>query len=197
MNLEWHATGEWIYDFLSSEGAPAWIQAIGSLLALGIAIRVSKTAINHAASVKRKTIFAIAEAAHSHACNLRKAIDGMSWPETNFIPLYEVYHKSVIESTVKALQGIPMHELGSSKAVLAMLSLTDQMAFLGTAVEVILLGPHQHSGVIKALSSIDPNEHARRQAICSMAFLALQGNARGHLDRIDKDYESLKLTLQS
>jgi len=105
----------------------------GNRLAFGvwIAIKVSKTVINHAASVKSKAIFAIAEAAHVHACNLRSAIDAMSWPEADNYQIYKVYHKVVIEGIVKALQGVPMHELGSSKGVLAMLSLAYRCETLG------------------------------------------------------------------
>jgi hypothetical protein len=158
---------------------------------------VSRTAINHAASVKRKTIFAIAEAAHVHACNLRNAIDSMSWPEADNSHIYKIYHKVVIEGIVKALQGIPMHELGSSKGVLAMLSLTDQMVFLGTAIEALLLGPNQHPGIITSLNSINLDDHTQRQKVRSMGFSVLQSNARRHLDKIDKDYELLKASLQS
>ena len=197
MHFDWHAIVEWICEMLSKDGAPAWIQAIGSLLALWIAIRVSKTAINHAASVKRKTIFAIVEAAHVHACNLRNGIDAMKWPEADNYQIYKVYHKVVIEGIVKALQGVPMHELGSSKAVLAMLSLTDQMVFLGTSIETLLLGPNQHPGIIKALSGVNQNDHTKRQELCAIGFSTLQSNARGHLDRIDKDYELLKASLKS
>lgn len=197
MHFDWHAIGEWIYDILSKDAAPAWIQAVGSLLALWIAIKVSRTAINHAASAKRKTIFAIAEAAHVHACNLRKAIDAMNWPEVDNSHIYKIYHKVVIEGIVKALQGIPMHELGSSKGVLAMLSLTDQMVFLGTAIEALLLGPNQHPGIITALESIVLDDHTQRQKISATGFKVLQSNARGHLNQIDKDFELLKASLMS
>ena len=196
MSFEWHLLWERTGEILSSEGAPAWIQAIGSVAALFIAIRISRSSINHAASEKRKTIFAIAEAAHTHACNIRKAIDVMGWNSGNNFQIYEVYDKTIIEGVVKALQGVPMHELGSSKAVLAMLSLTDQMVFLGSAVETLLQGPYKHPVLGKALESRDQNDHAQIQRLAATGFSVLQNNARGHLTKIDQDYEALKESLK-
>uniref|UniRef100_UPI003C7E9BC1 hypothetical protein n=1 Tax=Pseudomonas veronii TaxID=76761 RepID=UPI003C7E9BC1 len=188
MSFDWH---------LFWNVAPAWIQAIGSILALVAVILASKIPVNHAASEKRRTIFAIVEAAHSHACNIRKAIDAMGWPTGNNHLIYQVYNKVIIESVVRALQGVPTHELGSSKAVLAMLSLTDQMVFLGSAVETLLNGPLNHPEIKKALESIDQNDHAQRLKLGATGFSVLQSNARGHLDQVDKEYESLKGSLKS
>lgn len=197
MDFDWHAIGKWIYEMFSKEGTPAWVQAIGSILALVVAIIVSKSPVNHAAAVKRKTIFAIAEAAHAHARNIREAIGMMTWPTGDNSQIYKVYDKVVIEGIVKALQGVPMHELGSSKGVLAILSLTDQMVFLGTAVEALLLGPNQHPVIALALDSIEPNDHTQRRKVCATGFSVLQGNVRGHLQKIDEDYESLRESLKS
>lgn len=196
MSFDWHVFGERTFEILSKEGAPAWIQAIGSILALLLAIFVSKIPVNHAASVKRKTIFAIAEATHTHACNIRNGIDAMGWPTGNNYLIYTVYNKVVIEGIVKALQGVPMHELGSSKGVLAMLSLINQMVFLGSAVETLLNGPFNHPEIAKTLNSIDQKDHAERLKLGAMGFSILQANARSHLNQIDKDYESLKESLK-
>ena len=68
-----------------------------------IAIRASKVQVKHAASEKRKTIFAIAEAAHTHAYNIRNAIDVMDWQTGNTYQIYKVYHRVVIEGVVKVL----------------------------------------------------------------------------------------------
>lgn len=192
MSFDWHT----IWEFLSKQDYPAWIQAIGSVAAIVYAVRISRSSINHAASEKRKTIFAIAEAAHTHACNIRKAIDVMAWNSGNNIQIYSVYDKTIIEGVVKALQGVPMHELGSSKAVIAMLSLTDQMVFLGSSVETLLQGPYKHPVLGKALESRDQNDHAQIQRLAATGFSVLQNNARGHLTKIDQDYEALKESLK-
>nr|WP_314487488.1 hypothetical protein [uncultured Pseudomonas sp.] len=194
MSFDWHTIWEKTYELLSSQDLPAWIQAIGSVAAIVYAVRISRSSINHAASAKRKTIFAIAEAAHTHACNIRKAIDVMAWNSGNNIQIYSVYDKTIIEGVVKALQGVPMHELGSSKAVIAMLSLTDQMVFLGSAVETLIQGPYKHPVLGKTLESLD--DHERRQEIAATSFSVLQQNTRGHLTKIDQDYEALKESLR-
>ncbi len=198
MDFDWHTLWERVYTTLSADSAAAWVQAIGSILALVIAIWVSKAPINHAAMVKRKTIFAIVEAAYTHARNIRNAIeatDPQDWPTGNNYLIYKVYNKVVIEGVVKALQGIPMHELGSSKGVLALLSLTDQMVFLGSAIEALLQGPSRHPGMAKAMEGIRSDDYERRQALSITGFKVLKGNACGHLDVIDKDYKALRESL--
>lgn len=194
MSFDWHTIWESICAFFASEGAPAWVQAGGSVAALFIAIWISRSSISHTASAKRKTIFAIVEAAHTHACNIRKAIDVMGFNSGNNIQIYAVYDKTIIEGVVKALQGVPMHELGSSKAVIAMLSLTDQMVFLGSAVETLIQGPYKHPVLGKTLESLD--DHEQRQEIAATGFSVLQQNTRGHLTKIDQDYEALKESLR-
>ena len=178
------------------EGAPAWIQAIGSVAAIVYAVRISRSSINHAASAKRKTIFAIAEAAHTHACNIRKAIDAMGFNSGNNIQIYAVYDKTIIEGVVKALQGVPMHELGSSKAVIAMLSLTDQMVFLGSSVEILLQGPERHPELGKTLENSYRDDYEKRQELAASGYSVLQYNVRVHLNKIDQDYEALKESLR-
>lgn len=198
MSFDWHAIGKWFYEIFSSDGAPAWVQAVGALLALWIAIKVSRTAVDHAADVKRQTIFAIAEAANVYAHTIREPLDKLVWlsNDGNY-PLFQVYHPSVIEGIVRALQGAPMHELGSSKGVLAMLSLTGQMVFLGTAIEALLRGPSQHPEIAKTLASLGPDDQQMRLQVCATGFSVLRSNVRVHLDQIDKDYEALKTSLTS
>lgn len=196
MYLYWHTFWERLYEILSNDGAPAWVQAIGSIAAVVIAIIVSKTPIYHAALIKRQTIFAIAEAAHVHAHKIREAVDKMAWlsADGNY-QIYHVYHPTVIEGVVRALQGVPMHELGSSKAVLAMLSLTGQMVFLSTAVDALILGPNQHPEIAKTLASLGSDDQQMRLQICATGFSVLQQNVRVHLDQIDKDFDSLRESL--
>lgn len=196
MSFDWHLIWEKTCELLSKDAAPAWIQAIGSILALLAVFLVSKIPVNHAASVKRKTIFAMVEATHTHAQNIRSAVDAMQDP-IDTIHIYKVYNNVIIEGVVKALQGIPMHELGSSKGVLAMLSLTDQMVFLGVAVEILLNGPYNHPMMAKTLEDLDKNDHARRLKLAATGFSVLKHNVKVHLDQIDKDFESLKDSLKS
>ncbi|WP_248767621.1 hypothetical protein [Pseudomonas sp. MWU12-2345] len=178
--------------YLSKAEAPAWVQAIGALFALVVAILVPRFQVKKALSEKRKAILAVAEAAYAHACNIRKVIAETDFSEGHVDPrIYDVYHKVIIDGIVKALQGVPMHELGSTNGVLAMLSLTDQMVFLGTAVEAILSGPTQHPELAKTLEAIEPAERKMYREQHTRCFEVLAQNVRTHLNRIYKDYELL------
>lgn len=183
-------------EILSIEWLPAWIQAVGSIFALGVAIYISRSAAKHAELSRRKAILAIAEAAHTHACQIRNAMDMMGLATGNNTQIYKVYHKVVIEGVVKALQGIPMHEVGSSNGVLAILSLSNQMVFLGDSIETLIDGPYKIPSVVNALESIDKGDHARRQEYCARIYENLQNNVRGHLDLIDENFESLKKSIK-
>lgn len=196
MSFDWYTIWESICAFFASEEAPAWVQAGGSVAALFIAIWISRSSIRHAAKAKRKNIYAIAEATHTYACIIRKAIDETEWVTGNNSQIYAVYNKVVIEGIVKALQEVPVHEIGSSKGVLAMLSLINQMEFLGLAVETLLQGPYKHPVLGKSLESLDDTDYrVQRHEVIATGFSVLQQNARGHLNKIDEDYETLKESL--
>ena len=89
-----------------------------------------------------------------------------------------------------------MHELGSSKAVLAMLSLTDQMVFLGSSVEILLQGPERHPELGKTLENSYRDDYEKRQELAASGYSVLQYNVRVHLNIIDQDYEALKESLR-
>ncbi|WP_426101765.1 hypothetical protein [Pseudomonas sp. PSPC3-3] len=186
-----------ITDYLSKPDAPAWVQAIGAIFALVVAILVPHLQVKKALSEKRKAMLAVAEAANAHACNIREVIAATNYTEGHVSPrIHEVYHKVIIEGIVKALQGVPMHELGSTNGVLAMLSLTDQMVFLGNAVEALISGPARHPELSKTLASIEPNDRKSYREANERGFAVLAGNVRIHLNKIYKDYESLVKSVQ-
>lgn len=54
MAAEWLVIWNSVLKFISSDSAPAWVQAVGSIVALYIAIRVSRTSIAHAGLQKQK-----------------------------------------------------------------------------------------------------------------------------------------------
>lgn len=196
MSFECNSFMEYAYEIFSSEATPAWIQAIGSIMALVVAIYLSRRAARCNELSRRKAILAIAAAAHTHACKIRSAVDVMEWGKGANPQIHEVYHRVVIDGVVKALHGIPMHEVGSSDGVLAILSLSDQMVFLGASVEALIDGPYKIPSVVKALESIGKGDHAGRKAYCAQIFGILQNNVRGHLGIIDRDFESLKKYLK-
>ncbi|MNJ47851.1 hypothetical protein D3C77_430230 [compost metagenome] len=194
MHVEWHSIVEWVWGVLSSEGAPAWVQAVGSILALIVAIRVSRLSVEHAGLVRQKSIFSIAEAAHQFASSIRNAIDSIGNEPGSNVHLYGVYHKDVIASVVKALQGVPVHELGSGQQVLAILGLTNQLVFLGAAAEKLLVDPSLLPGYSEAYKSAGSDREQRR-SLRVTAIGVLKANAVRHLDKIDEHFNELKCTL--
>lgn len=196
MQIEWYVIWKDAVEIFSSANTPAWVQAIGSLVGLAIAIYVSKSPIKHAAKARRATIFAIAEAAHAHTQSIRAAVDSLDWKTGSNIEIYKVYHKSVIEGVAQALQRVPIHEIGTSKGVLALLSLTNQLIFLGSAVEELIGGPYRHPEMSKTLKSIAEKDYERHQKLLETSYSVLKHNVTIHLDQIDRDYEELKVSLR-
>jgi hypothetical protein len=194
MHYERTALWDSVWRVVSSDGAPAWVQAVGSIVALYIAIRVSRFSIDHAGLLKQKTIFSIAEAAHEYASKIRIAIDLINKEPGSNTYLYEVYHKDVTAGVVRALQGVPVHELASGQQVLAILGLTNQLVFLGTAADKLLFAPSLLPGVSEQLESMADDRKMRREYLSTITDV-LKRNALGHLDGIDKHYHVLKSSL--
>lgn len=185
-----------VWRFISSDSLPAWLQAGGSLLALYVAFRVSRSSIEHASLLKQKTIFSIAEAAYEYGGKIRIAIDAINDEPGSNIRLYEVYHKDVTSGVVRALQGIPVHELASGQQVLAVLGLADQLVFLGNAAEKLLFSPSLLPGVSETLESLRGDRKQQREHLSNITS-SLKANALGHLDVLDKHYQVLKSSLVS
>lgn len=183
-----------VWRFISSESAPAWVQAVGSIVALYIAIRVSRSSIEHAGLLKQKTIFSIAEAAHEYASEIRIAINRIDKEPGSNIRLYEVYHKDVTAGVVRALQGIPVHEVASGQQVLAILGLTNQLVFLGNAADKLLFSPSLLPEVSKHLESMGDDREMRREYLSNVTDI-LKRNALVHLDAIDRHYLVLETSL--
>jgi len=148
--------------------------------------------MKHAARERRASVFAITEAAHSRVQGIRNAVDNLDWKTGGNIELYRVYHKSIIDGIVRALQGVPMHELGNSKVVLSLLSLTDQLIFLGLAVEELLNGPYKHPEMSKTLESIDQGDYKQRQKLCETGYSVLKHNVIIHIDQIEIEYKTIR-----
>lgn len=179
-------------SFLTSDGAAAWVQAIGALLALAIAIWVPAARAKMDSKEKRLSMLAVAEAAHSHASNIRLAIDSSNFEQGEVsLKMWNIYDPSIIIGVVRGLQNIPLHELGSRKGVISLLSITDQMVLLGKAVDAFIDGPHRNVEHTKLLQSIPEDDHKMRRQLHLQVFSILANNARLHLDRIDKDYLAL------
>jgi len=164
------------------------------MVALYVAFRVSRISVEHAGLLKQKTVFSIAEATHEYANKIRAAISKIGDdPESN-VSLYDVYHKDVTAGLVRALQGVPLHELASGQQVQAILGLTNQLVFMGNATDKLLGPPLMQLEILKALEHVG-SDHELRRRLSSTSLSVLKRNALNHLDKIDEHYNSLKSTL--
>jgi hypothetical protein len=184
---------------LTSTEAAAWVQAIGSILAIAAAILISwrqsklarESLVNAqviADKARQHGILAIAEAALEHARRIDEALL-QTESGSNPTALYEVYDQTIINGMVQALTDVPAHEVGSRDAVIALLSLRDQFRFLGKAIEDYKK-PKNDPDITKLLDSTDPGEE--RQKVWSQLKTVLAKNARDRVVIIRKQYESLK-----
>ncbi|AYG46207.1 hypothetical protein DV532_18710 [Pseudomonas sp. Leaf58] len=196
MHFDWREFLCSVWDVISSNGMPAWVQAIGSLVALVVAFRVSRLSVEHAGLLKQKTTFSIAEAAREYANKIRAAIEDIDDDPGSNVSLYGVYHRDVTSGLVRALQGVPMHELASGKQVEAILGLANQLVFMGNATDKLLGPPLMQPEVLKALESVG-DDHEQRRRISHIALNVLKANALNHLDKIDEYYFSLKSTFDN
>lgn len=189
--MEWlSATCEALLQVLGNPSAAGWVQAVGSILALAIAVWIPAKQSKRDREQRVSSLLAVAEAAHTHAQNIRAAIARSDFESPDLsISLWEVYDQTIIDGTVRALQSVPLHDLGGREAVIAMLALTDQMVFLGKAVEILIKGPARHPELIKALDAAgDPQ---MRRSLFKQGFEVLVKSVTTHLDRIDQCHKVL------
>lgn len=184
------ATWGALLKVLESPSASGWVQAVGAILALAIAVWIPTRQSKRDRKDRVSSLLAVAEAAHTHAQNIRAAITRSDFENAELsISLWEVYDRTIIDGIVRALQSVPLHELGSRDAVIAMLALTDQMVFLGKAVEILIKGPAKHPELSTAMEAAS-NPQMRR-ALFRQGFGVLALNVTTHLDRIDQYYKTL------
>lgn len=132
------ACGTFFTDPIRSQTYAAWSQAVGAIVAIVgayvVGERQGKVALTNAVQldtiVERKriaSILAIAKAANSRAKSIGQIFAG---DEVNFERYFTEYHPSILESLSGALSAIPVHQLGSADAAIAMLDLRDSLGFL-------------------------------------------------------------------
>ncbi len=131
----------------------AWIQAVGSVAAIaGViwtverqsrdSLKAIATEAELAVRQRRLAAVSIVDAAMERAEQIRKTMQIQSVDEVR-VDLYKSYDRSILDGLVRALQGIPLHEIGASKAIGELLLFTDQITFLAIAIQRFLDGPLQ------------------------------------------------------
>jgi len=149
-----------------TEHISAWIQAVGSVLAIIAVFWVSDWNRAKEQQVRRESILAVATAAHEYALGLKKELEKARNPFENkdamaafasqefplpwngrldLTAIRAMYHPEICDCYAKALASVPYHETGSPKAVQALLSMQAQFAaFLQDSLNAILNGPSSY-----------------------------------------------------
>jgi hypothetical protein len=188
---------DWSHGILCNEPLAAWVQAVGTLVALFIAIYLPIRQDRKARRRKRQAMIAVAEAAYAHAKRIIDAIDASEVERLNrSLHLYEVFDQSIIDGDIKALRDVPLHELGSRDSVVAMRQLTDQMLFFGQATQKFMDGQNKAAGFIEAVKSTGTDELNQRPMLFDQQFSILAANARMRWREIDASFAVLKRTLE-
>ncbi|CAG9197071.1 hypothetical protein BVIET440_290005 [Burkholderia vietnamiensis] len=113
--------------------------------------------------------------------------------------LYMSYDKSIIEGLVRALTGIPMHEIGSSKAVASLLLFIDQFTFLDRAIEKFHAGPMKDPDVAREVEKLmggTPDERKMGTDMHNRVRDVQQSNILVHLSEIDSHYRDFSEALK-
>jgi len=139
-------------------------------------------------------MFSVAEASHRYACSIRAAIDYINDEPGSNLQLYGVYHKDVMAGMVTALQALPVHEFATSRQVISILGLTNQLVFLGVATEKLLLDPSLIPELSKSWEEVVGDRKGRRE-LRSTIIQVLKRNALTHLDKFDEHYNVLKQSM--
>lgn len=131
------------WENLTAETWASWVQAVGSIVAIAgayfIGERQAKSARRAAAEMqdrersgKLASIFAICTAAHERAKFVYKVFCEV--PADSITRSFD-YDHSLVRSVIKALEAIPVHEIGNANAVIALLDIRDQLEFMIKAID--------------------------------------------------------------
>jgi hypothetical protein len=187
----------------ASQTLAAWIQAFGSIAAIGIAYLVgakqSRAAIEAVNETQRSALedrrrghFAVADAAYEVAAELWAVMQSESPRER--LPF--VYVPVVTQRLTKSLDRIPVHEVGSANGVAGVLSLVTQFGLLEVALERYLAGPFKDPEIQRHLAQYsEAHDNKVRDQIRDGADKAFAHNVRVHLKRIAVDYEAVRLAM--
>ncbi|MEM5312334.1 hypothetical protein [Paraburkholderia sp. JHI869] len=194
----------------NSGNVAAWVQAVGAIAAIigayFIGERQGKTAL--AATQKahelaeetrqkvevlvererRQGMFAVIRAAHNHTLQIKDALDD-KWN----IKMYEIYHPSIIDSMIELMSKLPIHTLGSERAIAAFVIYSGQFTFLKGAMEKYLAGAHTPE--IKselALLKASGYDKSHGDNLVESKRVALRNSVETHMYCIQREFKVLE-----
>lgn len=186
-------------DIGYSQTAAAWFQAIGAVLAIfgayHLSDRQSRTALaavekahNLALQTRVRGHYSVVQAAMLHVYQFNNALAAIDPP----IALLGVYDKVVTRRLVAALTSIPAYELGNPAAVVPLLSMRDQFAFLEVAFETYLAGPFCHPDLKQVLDTLQrPGDSKQFDEVLKVSRGVLASNVKVHLRKIEEDFDEM------
>ncbi|WP_198294866.1 hypothetical protein [Burkholderia ubonensis] len=187
----------------------SWVQAVGSIAAIigsyFIGERQAKAALAatqkahqlaeesrliveaKAAQERRAGMYAVVLAAHNHTVQIKEALDD----EYN-IKMYSIYHPSIIDSMIELLSKLPIHTLGSERAIAAFVIYNGQFTFLKGAMAKYLAGPYTDE-TNEQLAELKKHAYDEKYSddVISSKRAVLRKNVETHIDRIQKEFEIL------
>lgn len=141
--------------FGADQGAkdlPAWVQAVGSVLAILAVFWVNALNQNKEQLARNKSIQAIAETAYEFASEIGAELEKIcAENRLNFdgSKIRSLYDPEISRSYGKALANVPFHEAGSTEVVQALFFLQAQFAVLfPKSMDELLSGPVVEQGVV-------------------------------------------------
>lgn len=129
----------------NAKDIPAWVQAVGSVLAIVAVFWISDANRKKEQQSRNQSVLAVARVAHDFAkkldAELQTILTGKAcgFDGSN---IHSIYHRDIARRYGEALANVPLHELGSPEAVKALLALQVQFSvFLPDAMDRLLKGP--------------------------------------------------------
>lgn len=168
--------------------AAAWVQAVGSILAIVAAGAAVQYQLNRADQNRRRAVFAVADAAKFRV----DEIAGLVSRDDPRDALLCNFHHSILDRLISAFDASPVHEIQRGDGIVAFLAIRDQLAFLKNAVQALIDGPEKHPDLGKSLDEysdlFDQDEVSKYRARC---VDVLRKNVMTHIASIEDHHRVL------
>lgn len=124
---------------------PAWVQAVGSVLAIVAVFWISDSNRKKEQQSWNQSVLAVARVAHDFAKEIDAELQTILTEKAcgfDGSNIRSIYHRDIALRYGNALANVPVHELGSPEAVKALLALQVQfLVFFPDAMDRLLKGP--------------------------------------------------------
>lgn len=187
----------------------SWVQALGSVAAIigsyRIGERQAKAALDATQKAhqlaeetrqsvealkdreRREGMYAVIFAAHNHTMQIKEALS-----DEGNVKIHSIYHPSIIDSMVELLSKLPIHTLGSERAVAAFVIYSGQFTFLKSAMAEYLAGPYTDE-IKKKIAELKEHSYDERYSndLIASKRAVLRKNVETHIDRIQREFRIL------